>query len=82
MLISSVRHPVPPLVREALTRREHEILQHFAQGAGEDTIHHRLQLRPKTVSKHLEHIRAKLQVHTHLDMLVAAYHRELVPFIH
>jgi DNA-binding CsgD family transcriptional regulator len=82
VLLTSLQ-PLPTnRIAEPLTRREEEILTGLATGSSEVALQHQLQVRPKTLSKHLEHIRGKLQVHTHMDMLIVAYQHALVAFLH
>ena len=55
---------VPPDQRflARLSAREHEVLDHLADGASNQNIADALQISPGTVRKHLENIYAKLQV--------------------
>jgi DNA-binding NarL/FixJ family response regulator len=48
----------------ALTRREREILKLLAEGLAQAQIANRLVISPKTVSTHIQHVLAKLGVHS------------------
>ena len=47
-----------------LTRREREVLELLMDGLGQPEIARRLYITDRTVAKHIEHILAKLGVHT------------------
>lgn len=63
----------------ALTQREQEILNLVALGFSDQAIGQRLQIHPKTVSKHLENIRAKLGVHNCYEAVQQARRLGLLP---
>jgi DNA-binding CsgD family transcriptional regulator len=54
------------LAAHGLTRRESETLRHVATGATNDQIAARLDVSPRTVQKHLEHVYGKLGVGTRM----------------
>ncbi|MFQ5473696.1 MAG: helix-turn-helix transcriptional regulator, partial [Dehalococcoidia bacterium] len=51
----------PNPIDYGLSPREIEVLSWVAAGMADKEIALRLRIRPKTVSKHLEHIRAKMK---------------------
>lgn len=51
-------------LRLPLTPRQAEVLWHLAAGETNDGIAHRLELSPHTVVRHVEHLYARLGVHT------------------
>jgi DNA-binding NarL/FixJ family response regulator len=64
--------------RRGLTPREREVVGLLADGLGPVEIGGRLGISPKTVATHVEHIYAKLGVHTRAQAVAAAFRRELV----
>jgi DNA-binding NarL/FixJ family response regulator len=64
--------------RQKLTRREAEVLHLLANGLAQPEIAKELVISPKTVSSHIQHILAKLGVHSRAQA-VAAVHRGLIP---
>lgn len=61
-----------------LTAREHEVLGLLASGLGPIQIAGALAISPRTVATHVEHIYAKLGVHTRAQAVAAAFRLELV----
>jgi two-component system, NarL family, nitrate/nitrite response regulator NarL len=58
-----------------LTAREQEVLGLLAEGFGPDEIASRLVVTSKTVAKHIEHILAKLGVHSRAQAVALALRR-------
>lgn len=56
-----------------LTKRQAEVLALLANGAGVEAIAARLYLSPATVRKHLEHIYARLDVHSRVEAIERAW---------
>lgn len=67
------RNPAVPL-----TRREHTILCHLAEGMSTKAIGQRLYISPTTVKNHVQSILKKLQVHSRVEAVALAFHRGLV----
>jgi len=61
-----------------LTKRELEILEQIATGQGYQHIADSLFISVKTVSKHIENIYVKLQVHNKLDAVKIAQENKLI----
>ena len=61
----------------ALTSRELEVLSLLAEGVDQAEIAHRLTIAPKTVGRHIEHILAKLHVHSRSQAIAVAYRYRL-----
>lgn len=61
-----------------LTKREQEILQLLADGLDQKEIAETVSLSPKTVGTYLEHILAKLDVHSRAQAVAAAYREHLI----
>lgn len=61
-----------------LTAREREVLELLAQGLGPIEIGSELSISPKTVATHVEHIYAKLGVHTRAQAVAKAFRLLLV----
>jgi DNA-binding NarL/FixJ family response regulator len=61
-----------------LTRREQEILTLLAQGRTAQEIGHDLVISRRTVSVHIHHILAKLDVHTQAQAVATAFRNNLV----
>jgi two-component system, NarL family, nitrate/nitrite response regulator NarL len=55
-----------------LTRREREVLELLMDGLGQPEIARRLYITDRTVAKHIEHILAKLGVHTRAQAVALA----------
>jgi DNA-binding NarL/FixJ family response regulator len=64
--------------RRRLTARELEVLRHLAGGLDEREIAGVLSITPKTVAVHIEHVLAKLDVHSRAQAVAAAYREHLV----
>lgn len=61
-----------------LTKREVEILEQIATGHGYQQIADKMFISVKTVSKHIENIYVKLQVHNKLDAVKIAQQNKLI----
>jgi len=61
-----------------LTVREREVLELLADGLGPAEVARKLGITPKTVATHVEHIYAKLGVHTRAQAVAAAFRGALV----
>jgi two-component system nitrate/nitrite response regulator NarL len=61
-----------------LTAREVEILSMLAEGLAQTDIARSLSISPRTVGAHIEHILAKLGVHSRAQAVAAAYRRQLI----
>lgn len=61
-----------------LTKRELEILERIATGSGYQLIADSMFISVKTVSKHIENIYVKLQVHNKLDAVKIAQQNKLI----
>lgn len=61
-----------------LTSREHQVLKLLADGLGPIEISAELGISPKTVATHVEHIYAKLGVHTRAQAVARAFRLALV----
>jgi DNA-binding NarL/FixJ family response regulator len=61
-----------------LTRREHEVLGLLVDGLRQPEIASRLYITDKTVGKHIEHILAKLDVHTRAQAVARAVRDRLI----
>jgi DNA-binding NarL/FixJ family response regulator len=61
-----------------LTSREHQVLKLLADGLGPTEISAELGISPKTVATHVEHIYAKLGVHTRAQAVASAFRLSLV----
>jgi len=61
-----------------LTPRELDVLRLLAEGIQQQEIARRLVISPKTVSSHIEHILAKLGVHSRAEAVGLAYRLQLV----
>jgi DNA-binding NarL/FixJ family response regulator len=61
-----------------LTAREHEVLLLLVQGLGPVEVASELQISPSTVATHVEHLYAKLGVHTRAQAVASAFRLGLV----
>jgi DNA-binding NarL/FixJ family response regulator len=61
-----------------LTPREMEILELLADGRSQRDMAQLLSISPRTVGLHIEHILAKLDVHSRTQAVAAAYRRNLL----
>ena len=61
-----------------LTRREHEVLGLLVDGLRQPEIASRLYITDKTDGKHIEHILAKLGVHTRAQAVARAVRDRLI----
>ncbi len=86
-LIARVRRYLAPHPRgteadagvELLTPRELEVLRLLAGGMDQREIAQRLVISPKTVATHIQHILAKLGVHSRAQAVAAAHRHGLAP---
>jgi DNA-binding response OmpR family regulator len=70
--------PQASAVASKLTQREQEVLRLLAEGLSQQDIASRLRISPKTVSTHMEHIFAKLGVHSGVQAVALAYRDNLI----
>lgn len=70
-------HLKAPALRAGLTARELEVLQLLAEGCDQHAIAERLVVSARTVSKHIEHILAKLPARSRAEAVAIAYQRGL-----
>ncbi len=61
-----------------LTGREQQILELLARGQGQKAIAGELSISAKTVSTHIQHLHAKLGVHSRAELVAFAYYSGLV----
>jgi DNA-binding NarL/FixJ family response regulator len=66
----------PPV--SVLTKREQQVLGLLADGLDQAEIARRLVISPRTVGTHIEHILAKLGVHSRAEAVAVAYRLQLV----
>ena len=64
---------------EQLTDREREVLQLTAEGHTSDEIGEHLHISPRTVEKHRENIKSKLELRNVVEMAAYAHQRGLIP---
>jgi len=82
-LLARVRRLLPtPVVEEriadGLTRRQVEVLSLLVEGLSQSEIAAKLFISPKTVSKHIEHILARLGVHNRTQAVALAVRDGLI----
>jgi DNA-binding NarL/FixJ family response regulator len=65
--------PLSAGAHEKLSPRESDVLRLLAQGLTQDEIARRLEISPKTVSTHIEHILQKLGVHSRAQAVALAF---------
>jgi len=70
----------PPPTISPLTAREEEILQLLAEGLSVSVMSQLLNISPVTVRNHLQHIQAKLGVHSQVETVAYAYRHNLVQY--
>jgi two-component system, NarL family, response regulator NreC len=63
---------------DGLTSREHEVLQHLADGASNDEIAEVLHISPKTVARHRENIMRKLNLHSRTELVKYAIRKGII----
>ena len=73
-----LRRRLPQRAGTSLTRRELEVLLLLADGLKQREIADRLVISPRTVGTHIEHVLAKLGVHSRAEAVAAAYRRDLI----
>jgi two-component system, NarL family, nitrate/nitrite response regulator NarL len=61
-----------------LTQREHDVLSLLVEGLSQPEMAETLFISPKTVGKHIEHILAKLGVHSRAQAVAVAVRDELI----
>ena len=64
--------------KQRLTTRESEILELLAEGLPSNSIAHRLSVSHATVRNHVQHILAKLCVHSRSEAISYAYRHDLI----
>jgi len=69
-----------PLAISTLTAREQEILQLLAEGLAVSVMAELLNVSRVTVRNHLQHIQAKLGVHSQVETVAYAYRHNLVQY--
>jgi DNA-binding NarL/FixJ family response regulator len=62
-----------------LTRRERQVLALLARGGNKETIGRALFISPETARTHIQHVLAKLGVHSRLEAATLAHRGNLVP---
>jgi DNA-binding NarL/FixJ family response regulator len=67
-----------PETARKLTRREIEVLLLLVEGLSQSEIAEKLFISPKTVGKHIEHILAKLGVHSRAQAVALAVRDQLI----
>jgi two-component system nitrate/nitrite response regulator NarL len=82
-LLARVRRLLPPRLAggettRKLTRRELDVLSLLVEGLSQSEIAEKLFISPKTVGKHIEHILAKLGVHSRAQAVALAVRDELI----
>jgi two-component system, NarL family, nitrate/nitrite response regulator NarL len=82
-LLARVRRLLPasltgPETARKLTRREIEVLSLLVEGLSQSEIAEKLFISPKTVGKHIEHVLAKLGVHSRAQAVALAVRDELI----
>ena len=82
-LLARVRRLLPaPLadgrMARKLTRRELDVISLLVEGLSQPEIAEKLFISPKTVDKHIEHILAKLGVHSRAQAVARAVRDELI----
>jgi two-component system nitrate/nitrite response regulator NarL len=82
-LLARVRRLLPPRPEGAqtehnLTKREIDVLSLLAEGLTQAEIAEKLFISPRTVGKHIEHILAKLGVHSRAQAVAHALREELI----
>lgn len=70
--------PLAALALSSLTERERQILQLLAEGLATPMIAQRLRIHLATARNHLQHIQAKLGVHSQAEAVAYAYRHNLV----
>lgn len=69
-----------PGIVSSLTAREHEILQLLSEGLSVSVMSQLLNVSRVTVRNHLQHIQAKLGVHSQVETVAYAYRHNLVQY--
>jgi DNA-binding NarL/FixJ family response regulator len=67
-----VRSPAAAVFAPGLTARERQVLRLLVTGASNKEISKRLAIRSNTVRTHVQHLLAKLRVHTRLEAVTLA----------
>ena len=69
-----------PAMISSLAAREQEILQLLSEGLAVAIMSQLLNFSPVTVRNHLQHIQAKLGVHSQVETVAYAYRHNLVQY--
>jgi two-component system response regulator NreC len=67
-----------PRAVDGLSEREHEVLTHLAEGAGNGEIAEQLGISPKTVARHRENIMHKLGLHSRTELVKYAIRKGII----
>lgn len=67
-----------PRAADGLSEREHEVLTHLAEGAGNGEIAEQLGISPKTVARHRENIMHKLGLHSRTELVKYAIRKGII----
>jgi two-component system, NarL family, response regulator DegU len=79
-LLQRRRHEDEAIARIArLTRRERQVLALLAEGGNKETIGRALFISPETARTHIQHVLAKLGVHSRLEAATLAHRGNLLP---
>jgi DNA-binding NarL/FixJ family response regulator len=79
-LLRRRRHEDEAIARiSRLTRRERQVLALLAEGGNKETIGRALFISPETARTHIQHVLAKLGVHSRLEAATLAHRGNLLP---
>jgi two-component system response regulator NreC len=65
-------------IPDGITKREHEVLAHLADGATNTEIADTLGISPKTVARHRENIMRKLNLHSRTELVKYAIRKGII----
>ena len=74
--LQTASRPLNDSVSGSLTKRESEVLRLLSQGLSQPEIAERLEIKPKTVGTHIEHLMQKLGVHSRTQAVALALSQE------
>jgi len=74
----SADRPAENQIPSDVTKREHEILIHLAEGASNAEIAQALVISPKTVARHRENIMRKLNLHSRAELVRYAIRKGII----